>query len=319
MSELITGEQYALSAGPYQAVVTEAGAALRELTHEGRPLILSHGAGEPAPAAYGQLLIPWPNRVDRGRYSYGGATHQLDVSEPERDCAIHGLVRWAPWRAAVQEPGRVRLTYRLLGTAGYPFRLDLEAEYTLDASDGLHVRITARNAGTATAPYGHGAHPYLTTGEPIDACAVTLGADRYLPVDDRMIPSGPPLDVTGTKYDLRNAPVLSDRKIDNAYTVLRPPPTTNQSTSSARPADDRDGDGRAWVNLSGTTRTVRLWADEAHPWMEIYTADDAPDPREGLGVEPMTCPPNALASGEGLRHLEPGEEFTGTWGIQAAG
>src|SRR5690606_19101084 len=145
MSESITGEQFALSAGPYQAVVTEAGASLRELTHEGRPLVLSHGADEPAPAAFGHLLIPWPNRVDRGRYDYGGATHQLDISEPARDCAIHGLARWAPWRAAEHEPHRVRLTHRLLATAGYPFRLDLEAEYTLDAADGLHVRITARN------------------------------------------------------------------------------------------------------------------------------------------------------------------------------
>ncbi|MFI0367980.1 aldose 1-epimerase family protein [Actinomadura sp. 1N219] len=301
MSELITGEQYALSAGPYQAVVTEAGAGLRELTHEGRPLILTYGADETAPAAFGQLLIPWPNRVDRGRYAYGGATHQLDLSEPERDCAIHGLVRWSPWRAADQRPDRVRLAHRLLGTAGYPFRLDLEAEYTLDAADGLHVRITARNAGTATAPYGHGAHPYLTAGEPIDSCAVTLGADRYLPVDDRMIPSGPSLDVTGTRYDLRTGTLLSDRLIDNAFTDL-----------------NRDGDGRVWVILAGAAHTVRLWADEAHPWMEIYTADNAPNPREGLGIEPMTCPPNAFASGEGLRHLEPGAEFTGTWGIQAA-
>lgn len=297
----LTGEQYALSAGPYQAVVTESGASLRELTREGRPLVLTHGADEPAPAAFGHLLVPWPNRVDRGRYEYGGEEHRLDVSEPDRDCAIHGLVRWAPWRAAEHEPDRVRLTHRLLGTAGYPFRLDLEAEYALDADEGLRVRMTARNAGTRTAPYGHGAHPYLTVGEPIDGCTVTLGADRYLPVDDRLIPSGPSLDVTGTRYDLRTGPVFGDRRIDNAFAEL-----------------NRDGRGRTWVTLSGGGRTVRLWADEAHPWMEIYTADNAPLPRSGLGVEPMTCPPNAFVTGEGVVHLEPGAVFSGTWGIQAS-
>ncbi len=300
MSEPVTGEQYALAAGPYQAVVTESGASLRELTCGGRPLVLPHGVDEPAPAASGQLLIPWPNRIDRGRYSHGAAEHQLDVSEPARDCAIHGLVRWASWQVAEHEPDRVRLTHRLLATAGYPFRLDLEAEYSLDASGGLRVRMSARNAGTVTAPYGHGAHPYLTLGEPIDACTVTLGADRYLPVDDRMIPSGPSEDVTGTGYDLREGPVLGGRRIDNAFAGL-----------------NRDGDGRAWAVLSGGGRTVRLWADESHPWMEIYTADDTPKPREGLGVEPMTCPPNAFASGEGVVHLEPGAGFHGTWGIVA--
>ncbi|HEY8480808.1 MAG TPA: aldose 1-epimerase family protein [Spirillospora sp.] len=300
MSEPISGEQYALAAGPYRAVVTESGASLRELTFEGRPLVLTHDADELPPAAFGQLLIPWPNRVDHGRYVYRGTEHRLAISEPARDCALHGLTRWAAWRAAVREPDRVRLTHRLLGTTGYPFRLDLEAEYTLDATEGLGVRITARNVGTATAPYGHGAHPYLTVGEPIDDCEVTLDADRYVPVNDRKIPTGPALDVAGTPYDLRSGPVLGDRSIDHAFAGLK-----------------RDGDGRAWVTLSGGGRTVRLWADEAHPWMMIYTADALPASRSGLGVEPMTCPPNAFATGEGVVDLEPGAEHTGTYGVQA--
>lgn len=301
MTESITGEQYAIGAGPYRAVITESGASLRELTHDGRPLVLSHGADEPAPAAFGHLLIPWPNRVDRGRYEYGGTAHQLDVSEPDLDCAIHGLVRWAAWRVAEHTADRVRLTHRLLATGGYPFRLDLEVEYGLDAADGLRVRLTAANTGARTAPYGHGAHPYLTVGVPIDECTVTLHADRYIPVNERMIPVGGDADVTGTDHDLRDGPLLGARKIDNAFAGVH-----------------RDGDGLAWVTLSGNGRTVWLWADDAHPWMEIYTADNAPDPREGLGVEPMTCPPNAFASGEGLVDLEPGERFTGTWGIQEA-
>ncbi|MFD0686995.1 aldose 1-epimerase family protein [Actinomadura fibrosa] len=301
MTESITGEQYALSAGPYEAVITEAGASLRELAHEGRPIVLPHDPGEPAPAAFGQLLAPWPNRIDHGRYAYGGAVHQLDVSEPDKDCAIHGLVRWSSWTAAEHRRDRVRLRYRLLGSGGYPFRLDLEAEYVLDEAEGLTVRMTARNTGTATAPYGHGAHPYLTVGEPIDRCTVTLGADRYLPVDDRMLPADPPADVAGTQYDLRKGAVLGERRIDNAYTGL-----------------SRDGLGRAWATLSGGGRTTRLWSDGAHPWMQLYTADQAPDPRQGLAVEPMTCPPNAFATGEDVVHLEPGAHFQGLWGIQAS-
>src|SRR5262249_43516152 len=93
----LTGEQYEIAAGPYRAVITEQGAGLRELTHEGRPLILTYDADEPAPAAFGQLLMPWPNRIDHGRYSYNGAEQQLAISEPAYDCAIHGLVRWESW------------------------------------------------------------------------------------------------------------------------------------------------------------------------------------------------------------------------------
>ncbi|MFI0349714.1 aldose 1-epimerase family protein [Actinomadura sp. 9N407] len=305
--EHLTGRQYEIAAGPYRAVVTEQGAGLRELTHQGLPLILPHGADEPVPAALGQLLIPWPNRVDRGGYAFEGRIHQLDLSEPENDCAIHGLVRFSPWTAVLNEhgrhePGRVRMAYRLLGAPGYPYRLDLTADYALDADEGLTVTLSAVNVGSRTAPYGHGAHPYLTVGEPIDDCTVTVTADQWLPVDDRMIPNEPPQDVAGTPYDMREGRELEGRSIDNAFTALR-----------------RDAGGRAWVRLSGGGRTTSLWADEAHPWLEIYTGDQVPGDRRrrGLGAEPMTCPPNAFGTGFDVIRLEPGAQAGGSWGIMA--
>lgn len=301
---MLTGEQYEIAAGPYRAVITEQGAGLRELTHEGRALILSHDADEPAPAAFGQLLVPWPNRIDHGRYSYRGVEHQLAISEPEYDCAIHGLVRWEPWTLEAKEEHVVGLGHRLLGQKGYPFRLDLTVGYTLDAENGLTVRLTAHNTGSRTAIYGHGAHPYLTVGEPIDGCTLAIPADRYQPVNDRMLPDGPALEVTGTRYDLREPRVLGEQKIDNAYTSLR-----------------RDSDGRARVRLTASdgSRTALFWLDDAHPWLEIYTGDQVPGEkrRQGVGVEPMTCPPNAFNTGIDTIDIKPGDTYTGTWGIIA--
>ncbi|MDQ1722318.1 MAG: aldose 1-epimerase, partial [Pseudonocardiales bacterium] len=37
--------------------------------------------------------------------------------------------------------------------------------------------------------------------------------------------------------------------------------------------------------------------------------------RNGLAIEPMSCPANAFNSGEGLIRLEPGADWTGDWGI----
>ncbi|MEU5881789.1 aldose 1-epimerase family protein [Spirillospora sp. NPDC047279] len=301
MSEPTTGAQYEITAGPYRAVVTEGGAGLRELACGPDALILTHDADEPAPAAFGQLLIPWPNRVDRGRYAYGGTEHRLDISEPGLDCAIHGLVRWSPWVLAEHSADRVRLTHRLLASGGYPFALALEADYSLHPDDGLTVRVTARNVGSRTAPYGHGAHPYIRVDEPIDECTVTVPGGRYLAVDERMLPDGPPRDVDGTPYDLRGGRRLGDQRIDNAYTDLT-----------------RDEGGLAWVHLTGASRTTSFWLDGAHPWLEIFTADTIPAEtrRQGLGVEPMTCPPNAFASGVDVVDLKPGETHTGSWGIR---
>jgi aldose 1-epimerase len=60
--------------------------------------------------------------------------------------------------------------------------------------------------------------------------------------------------------------------------------------------------------------------DDAFPYLMLFTGDTvSPERRrQGLGVEPMTCAPNALQSGDGLLTLEPGERFVGRWGIQPA-
>lgn len=298
MSEPITGEQYEIAAGPYRATVTQLGAGLRALTHDGRPLTLSYEADELPPAGCGQHLTPWPNRVDHGRYEFGGEAYRLTVTEAANDNAIHGLVRWDTWTARPQSD-KVTLEHRLLGRPGYPFRLDLSIEYALSEA-GLTVTHTARNTGTRTAPYGYGAHPYLTLGKPIDECQVQITAGRWLNVDERSIPREAPADVAGGAYDFRRPRLLGDMRIDNAFTDL-----------------ERDGDGRAWVRLSDGDASVGLWADRAHPWLEIYTGDALGRP--GIGAEPMTCPPNAFVSGTDLITLKPGEETTGSWGIAATG
>lgn len=302
MFDFITGAQYEIAAGPYRAVITEEGAGLRELTHDGAPLILSYDADEPAPAAFGQLLIPWPNRVNHGRYTFDGRDHQLDLSEPELDNALHGLTRWAAWSPVEQRSDTVRLACALHGSTGYPFRLDVQAEYRLDAAGGLTVTLVAANPGIRALPYAHGMHPYITVGEPLDGCVVQVPGALYQPVDDRMIPVGGPKEVAGSKYDLRAGRVLGGQKIDIAYTGL-----------------DRGADGLARVRLTGGGRSTWFWSDRAQAWLEIYTADDVPaaSRRRGLGCEPMTGPPNAFASGVDLIRLEPGAEYRGSWGIAA--
>src|SRR6266516_3945170 len=108
-SDLLTGVQYEIEAGQYRATVTELGAGLRELVFRGAPLITGYEADQLPPAGAGQLLAPWPNRIDGGRYEFGGASLQLELSEAARGNAIHGLTRWANWEpaasAVTQDPG----------------------------------------------------------------------------------------------------------------------------------------------------------------------------------------------------------------------
>ncbi|MGH3159738.1 MAG: aldose epimerase, partial [Streptosporangiaceae bacterium] len=173
----LTGTQHAIRAGDYTATVTELGAGLRELSRHGRALLAGYEVGQLPPSGAGQLLAPWPNRVDGGRYSVDSRHFQLDLSEPAAGNAIHGLTRWANWTVDEHREDHVRLRHVLLGRPGYPFCLNIEAEYRLDAEDGLRLEVTARNDGSTCAPWGTGSHPYLTAGtEVVDECELTLPA-----------------------------------------------------------------------------------------------------------------------------------------------
>ena len=80
----------------------------------------------------------------------------------------------------------------------------------------------------------------------------------------------------------------------------------------------RGDDGRARVELRSHAAAVSIWLDEAFRHLMLFTGDTLPEPgrrRKGLGVEPMTCPPNAFATGTDVIELEPGRSATASWGI----
>ncbi len=53
--------------------------------------------------------------------------------------AIHGLTRWMPWAAVRHGAEAVLLRTPVLGRAGYPFCLEMDAEYQLSEEHGLRV------------------------------------------------------------------------------------------------------------------------------------------------------------------------------------
>jgi aldose 1-epimerase len=298
----VTGRQHRIGAGDYAAVVTELGAGLRGLTYREEPVIASYQPDELPPGAAGQLLVPWPNRIDGGRYSAAGADHQLDLSEPAHGNAIHGLTRWMSWAAVRHSADTVLLHTAILGRAGYPFCLEMDAEYQLSRSRGLRVSITARNTGSRPAPYGTGSHPYLHAGPPtVDEWTLSLPAARWLPTDERGIPAGEARDVAGTDADFRTRRPIGDARLDHALTGLA-----------------RDEQGRAWARLASGRTQVALWAGEGYHWLQVFTGDtlDPARRRRAVAIEPMTCPPNAFVTGTDLVTLEPGGSVTHTWGIE---
>ena len=290
-----SGEQVELELGDQKVVVVGVGGGLRGYWLGDAPMLDGYGVDELCSSGRGQLLAPWPNRIQDGSYEFDGRTFQLALNEPERQNAIHGLVRWAHWTVAEREPDRAALEHRLYPSPGYPFTLDLRAEYSLDG-DGLTVRVRATNVGPDACPYGIGAHPYISAGNGlVDELELSVPARTALVSDERSIPAGRK-SVEGTELDFRTARSIGSVQLDHCFTDL-----------------ERDGDGRARVVLGGR---AALWVDESYPYLMVFTGDALPDvARRSLAVEPMTCAPNAFRSGDGLIRLEPGQTHSGSWGI----
>ena len=300
MSVLPSGKQFEISSGEHRATIVEVGGGIREYEAGGRDVLDPFPAGEICDGAHGAPLIPWPNRLADGRYTFDGEDFQVDLTEPDKHNAIHGFFLWRPWTATEHEADRVVMSARLHPMPGYPFRLDLGIAYELDES-GLRVATTATNSGDRACPYGHGQHPYLSPGEGlIDHCTLQVpGRTRITTDPERQLPSGPE-PVEGTAFDFVDPAILGETAIDFAFTDL-----------------ERDGSGRAWTRLAGTDGcSAEIWVDETYPFVEIYTGDTlaAERARRGLGTEPMTCAPDGFNSGDGLLRIEPGETVTNTWG-----
>ncbi len=285
------------SAG-YEAEVVEVGGGIRALRKDESDVVAGYAADEMPTYGRGQLLLPWPNRIENGRYEFAGVSRQLALSEPAKHNASHGLTRWANWHLDHLSRTVARASYRLHPQPGYPFELDLAVDYAL-GSAGLQVTISAVNIGNSAAPYGAGAHPYLSVGRRIDACVLTLPAATRSEMSERGIPS-PAVPVEGGPFDFRSPRPIGGTSFDNPF------------------GDVDYTDGHAAVSLADpeTGRRATLTVDTAYPWLQLFSGDTLPSgARAALAVEPMTCPPNAFRSGIDLVRLHPGQTHTATFQI----
>lgn len=301
-----SGEQFRLTAGGHELVAVEVGAGIRSYTAGGIDVIDGYPENEPASGGRGQLLAPWPNRLEDGSYDWLGVEYQAALSEPEAGNAIHGLVRWSSWELVDSSDQSLRLEHRLHPQPGWGWTVDLTVEYHL-GTDGLRVRTAATNRGPGSCPVGIGWHPYLSAfGRTVDDLLLTVPATDAYQTDGRGLPTSR-FGVDGTPHDFRTGRRIGEARLDTPFTNLI-----------------RDGDGRATVELreADSGRTSSLWVDRHYTHLMIYSGDTLTDParrRRGLAVEPMTCAPNMLRSGDGRVVLECDQTFEAWWGITGMG
>lgn len=285
-----------LRRGPVRATVSASGAAVRELTVNCRPLLRSFPQGTHPPQAANVVLAPWPNRVADASFTFSGERHNLAVTEPKLGHAIHGftlrrvfeILEQQGDNALESDQNEVRLRTVLGPEPGWPWPIELTVHYALTDS-GLEASMTAVNLAEEPAPCALGVHTYLEAqGAHSDECTLHHTIAERQPLDERNIPAGArepwpnsPIRMCGTWFD------------DAGFDPVANRPRVAQLV-------DKTGIG------------VELAATANMPWTQIFTS-----PERHVAVEPMTAPPNALATGEDLTVLDPGGRLTVGWSVRA--
>ncbi|MEV0425404.1 aldose 1-epimerase family protein [Micromonospora sp. NPDC050495] len=299
-----SGTQWTIAADGHEAVVVEVGGGLRTYRQDGVDHVDGYAEDEICAGSAGQILAPWPNRIRDGAYRFGDRSYQLDLTEPARHNAIHGLVNWGAWQLVEAAPDTVTLGYDLPPTPGYPWALRLRTRWSVGA-DGLRAEHEVTNLSGEPAPFGFSVHPYLRLPKAaVDEVSMRVPGRNRVLLDSRLLPVAA-TEVAGTEYDFTEPRVIGAAVLDLAFGDLV-----------------RDADGGSSVTLAAPDGSaVHIWADRAFGWWQVFTGDTLTGERyrRSVAVEPMTCPADAFRSGRDLIILEPGQTWRGAWGIRPGG
>ena len=217
--------RYRLTVGGLAADVLDYGATLAALhapARDGRSanvvLAADDVAGFERSPYFGSSVGRYANRIAAGRFSLDGRDYQLAANNGPNH--LHGGPGGFSRRMWTAEPAddAVRLTLTSDdGDEGYPSRLDVAVTFSLTDAE-LRIDYEATNAGDLPTVVNLTNHAYWNlagSGTVLDH-VLTAACDRYLPVDDTLIPTGEVRDVAGTPFDFRRGQRVGERLGDVA-------------------------------------------------------------------------------------------------------
>jgi len=244
-------------------------------------------------------LLPFPNRIGGGKFSFGGHTYSLPLNYPHEGHAIHGFLYDQPFQrtgtAIARDSASVMLTHAYSGQhEGFPFSFDARICYKLNNGAGLTCTAEVINTGDVPMPLGIGWHPYVTMGKPIGGLRLRVPGARKVVVGPDMIPTG-----AVAPFSRFLVPEeLGEQMLDDTIEVDA-------------------SDGIVGTDLIDPEQgiTVQVWQEchrDQFRFVHVYTSPD----RRSVAIEPMTCWADAFNNQHGLIALRPGDSAKVRCGVR---
>lgn len=162
---------------------------------------------------FGASVGRYANRIAGASFTLKGLTYKLTANEGEN--TLHGGVGFSKRRFGVTGVGESSVCFEITDTDlndGFPGNVTASVEYELTDDDRLIISYTAESDKDTVLNLTNHSYFNLAGRGDILSHELKINADKYLPVDDELIPTGEIRPVDGTDFDFRKL-----RRIDKGF------------------------------------------------------------------------------------------------------
>jgi aldose 1-epimerase len=178
-------------------------------------------------AYFGALIGRYGNRIAKGKFNLEGKTYTLAVNNIGNH--LHGGIKgfdkvvWDALSTDGDEPSLKLIYTSKDGEEGYPGTLNITVVYTLQKDNALRIDYSAETDKTTVVNLTNHAYFNLSgdMSKTILDHEVTLNADKYLPVDKTLIPTGELRPVLGTAFDFTKSFKVGARISDTSDVQIK--------------------------------------------------------------------------------------------------
>ena len=240
-------------------------------------------------------LIPFPNIINKGQYSFLGKPYQLPINLGRH--ASHGFIYNKALRVTKKTSNSNQASLELeyvsdAATKGYPFKFQATLTYSLIRDKGFQYKTKITNLSNCSIPVGDGWHPYFKTEGKVDRLHIKIPAESRIAVDTQMIPTGKLV-----QEDYADSFQIGSKKLSMGLVLQK-------------------AGGKAITELYDPELDLKVcvWqetGERKYNYLQLFIHPS----RNSIAIEPMTCAADAFNNRIGLIILEPQQSFAANCGV----